>query len=133
MSFAQTLQSLGARQAFRIGRVQLAAADDARSGRRESFPACYSVIVANNGEESWPATAALVHASGEALDLPLLPLGAVKPGQRAEVQMDLHIPQAAEPTADAVTSMWVLRDAATSKPLGPVLIFEVQWVEASSV
>jgi len=131
--FDQTLQKLGARQAFRIGRVRLAAAADGSHTRRESFPACYIVVVENNGQVAWPATSALVHASGEAFELWMLPLGSVEPGQRAEVEMDFRITRVAEPASSVATSMWVLRDAATSKPLGPVLIFEVQRVDASSV
>jgi len=131
--FAQTLHNFGSRQAFRIGRVRLAATGDCGSGPRESFPACYSVVLENNGQEPWPTTSALVHASGEVLDLPVLPIGPVQPCQRTEVQLDLRILQAVQPASTPAASMWVLRDAATSKPLGPVLIFEVKWEDASSV
>eukprot|EP00443_Scrippsiella_acuminata_P021694 CAMPEP_0115348142 /NCGR_PEP_ID=MMETSP0270-20121206/95258_1 /TAXON_ID=71861 /ORGANISM="Scrippsiella trochoidea, Strain CCMP3099" /LENGTH=708 /DNA_ID=CAMNT_0002770115 /DNA_START=10 /DNA_END=2135 /DNA_ORIENTATION=+ len=71
-------------------------------------------------------------SSGEVLDLPVLPIGPVQPCQRTEVQLDLRILQAVQPASTPAASMWVLRDAATSKPLGPVLIFEVKWEDASS-
>jgi len=126
--FAAELKELGCRQAFRIGRVQLRSVPLGELLHEECFPVCYSVVLQNSGRQRWPATAALVHAAGDAMDLPLLPLGALRPGERTKVALDLRVPQMARPPREPTSrSMWVVRDAATGKPFGPVLIFDVQW------
>jgi len=129
--FAEELKRLGCRQAFRIGRVQLRAVSQGEVMYEESFPVSYSVVLQNNGRKRWPATVVLVHASGDAMDLPMLPLGPLQPGERTKLEVDLRVPQTAEPRRPVSTSMWVLRDAATGKALGPVLIFDVQWTDTA--
>jgi len=125
--FAEKFEHLGCRQAFRIGRVRLHTVSEDEVLCEESFPLCYSVVVLNSGSQPWPATVALVHASGNAMDMPLLSVGPLQPGESTQLVLDLRVPHTADPQEPVSTSMWVLRDAATGKPLGPVLLFDVQW------
>mmetsp|Transcript_87998 Transcript_87998/g.249302 ORF Transcript_87998/g.249302 Transcript_87998/m.249302 type:complete len:565 (-) Transcript_87998:98-1792(-) len=118
----ELIEGAGARQAFRLGRAQLPA-------RREApdMPACASATIHNDGPVAWPETAALAFLSGDALGLPLLPLGPLAPGEATEVQLDLLLPARGE--ASVVRSAWTVADAATGTPFGPVLVFEASWLE----
>jgi len=130
---ADQLGRLGCRQAFRIGRVQLHAASKGEPMHAQRFPVCYEVVLRNDGRHPWPMTAALVHESGDAMGLPLQAIGSLGPGVLAKLEVDLRVPHSGEPQETTSTSMWVLRDAATGKPLGPALIFEVEWTIDAAV
>lgn len=122
--FAEALERHGARQAFRIGRVRLTCSDSKRL-----VPTCAKVTVCNDGKEQWPETAVVALAAGEALDLPLVPLGPLRPKEAAEIVMDLSLPHLAE--QGSASSVWAIRDASTGQPLGPLLVFETQWTASS--
>lgn len=111
--------SLGARQVYRIGRVHL----DAVTAADGPVPVVCCAILQNDGATPWPPGAAIVHASGGSLGLPLLPLGPLPPGEIAEVRLDLAVPV----VGGVSRSVWLLRDAATSALLGPALVFEADW------
>jgi len=117
--FASTLDRLGAVQAFRVGRVRVEV-------DQEPFPIVYAVTVQNTGQTNWPLTTMLVHESGDALGLPVVELGPVAPGDASTIAFDVSVPKATNP--GSATSTWVMRDVATGRPLGPVLIFESEWV-----
>jgi len=118
--FAPTLDRLGAVQAFRVGRVRVEV-------DQEPFPIVYAVTVQNTGQTNWPLTTMLVHESGDALGLPVVELGPVAPGDASTIAFDVSVPKATNP--GSATSTWVMRDVATGRPLGPVLIFESEWVD----
>jgi len=124
--FAENLNEHGLRQAFRIGRARLPAAGAA--SHQLTFPVSCKVIVKNDSTQRWPSTTALVHASGNTFELPLLLVGSVEPGESRELKFDLRILQAVESSNTEDCSTWVFRDIATSKPLGLMLVFEVQWL-----
>jgi len=50
-------------------------------------------------------------------------LGALQPGEAAEVIMDLAVPQ--RPQSGLERSAWSMLDAATGDAFGPLLFFEV--------
>eukprot|EP00928_Gymnodinium_smaydae_P074917 TRINITY_DN57932_c0_g1_i1.p1 TRINITY_DN57932_c0_g1~~TRINITY_DN57932_c0_g1_i1.p1 ORF type:complete len:552 (+),score=158.54 TRINITY_DN57932_c0_g1_i1:108-1763(+) len=128
--FADLLEEMGAEKAYRIGRVQLPAGVgyEAATGRPLGpVPASMKVTLANNGAKAWPETAVLALASGESHGLPLLPLGALQPGDAAEAVLDLNIPRRNE--CATTTTVWALRDAATGALLGPLLVFEASWTD----
>jgi hypothetical protein len=120
----------GTRQAFRLGRVRLSGVG---AGADHDVPVCAKVTMVNDGKVPWPETTAVVLQAGNALGVPMLPLGTVAPGESAEVIMDLLLPPKdlkasprQEPGAIASTS-WAVADAATGNALGPLLIFETTW------
>lgn len=127
--FAEALEDVGAHQAFRIGRASLAAAGIVEEGLEDpegSVPASATVTLKNNGTETWPETVVISVASGDALGMPLLKVPALTPDESTEITMDLKMPRALE--AGSASSTWAVRDAATGKPLGPLLVFELRWV-----
>mmetsp|Transcript_135536 Transcript_135536/g.248836 ORF Transcript_135536/g.248836 Transcript_135536/m.248836 type:complete len:101 (+) Transcript_135536:3-305(+) len=95
------------------------------SGTAQTVPASAAVVVKNNGQVQWPATAAVASTSGDSLGFPLLPLGPLQPGEAAEVVMDLVVPPRAEPGCGK--SIWSFVDASTGSPLGPQLVLEMSW------
>merc|ERR1711988_649519 len=118
-----------ARQAFRIGRARLVAGIgvDAVTGKPLTpVPVEATVTLQNNGEVQWPATTVAALVEGDGLGQPLLSLGAVRPGDVAEIIMDLEVPMRVKP--GMASSMWAILDATTGNRLGPVLIFETVWV-----
>jgi len=119
--FGQLVAQCGAQQAFRIGRVEVPAGKDATT-----VPACAKIVVVNDGEEPWPETAVVALAAGESMGFPHMPLGSVKPGEAAEIVMDLMIP--AMEAAGTGRSAWALVDAGSGASLGPLLFFEIVWV-----
>lgn len=116
--YASELQDTGCRQAFRVGRVRV----PIHAG---SVPVCAKIKVENDGDAPWPQTAAAVLVSGDAFGCSLISLGSALPGQCSDLSMDLLVSAKAEP--GIATSMWAVVNAATGKPLGPLLVFEVAW------
>jgi len=106
-------------QVYRLGHLMMA------SGTAQTVPASAAVVVKNNGQVQWPATAAVASTSGDSLGFPLLPLGPLQPGEAAEVVMDLVVPPRAEPGCGK--SIWSFVDASTGSPLGPQLVLEMSW------
>jgi len=125
--FAETLAKLGARQAFCIGRVRLAAGGiEPATGRPlAAVPASVMVTVINNGSLEWPATAVITSISDDCLGVPVVPLGSVPIGGSKDVEMDLLVPS--QPEATTAQYLWAVMDARTSAMLGCVLIFEAVW------
>mmetsp|Transcript_118804 Transcript_118804/g.216120 ORF Transcript_118804/g.216120 Transcript_118804/m.216120 type:complete len:626 (+) Transcript_118804:83-1960(+) len=125
--FAETLAKLGARQAFCIGRVRLAAGGiEPATGRPlAAVPASVMVTVINNGSVEWPATAVITSISDDCLGVPVVPLGSVPIGGSKDVEMDLLVPS--QPEATTAQYLWAVMDARTSAMLGCVLIFEAVW------
>jgi len=115
------LQSVGASQAFRVGRALLPC-----SAAEGCVPAEAKVVLANDGPQAWPEATALVLVAGDALGLQNMGLGAVGPGEAAEIILDLSIPS--KPTPLASRSAWSLVDEATGSTFGPLLFFEVAWI-----
>lgn len=118
--FAGVVASAGASQAFRMGRMLLPA------GGSSSVPACAKVVVQNDGQVQWPETTIIAVVSGDSLGFPQMPLGAMQPGEAAEVVFDLLVPAKSEP--GATRSTWAILDGATGTPLGPLLFFETVWL-----
>lgn len=114
------LERVGAVQAFRIGRVKV-------NVGQEPVPVVYTVTVLNDGQRAWPETTMLVHEGGRSLGLPLFELGVVDPNCAANIFFELSIPKATAPARDTAT--WILSDVATGKPLGPVFVFETEWIQ----
>merc|ERR1712060_251977 len=84
--FAPVVAEAGAKQAYLAGRVTLPV------GLTAPVPACAKVVIVNDGQVSWPATASLVVVAGDAMGFPHMALGALRPGEAAEVAMDLLLP-----------------------------------------
>lgn len=124
---ASTLAKLGARQAFCIGRVRLAAGGiEPATGRPlAAVPASVMVTVTNNGSVEWPATTVITSISDDSLGVPVVPLGALPAGSSKSVEMDLLVPS--KPEATTAQYLWAVMDARTSALLGTVLIFEAVW------
>eukprot|EP00931_Biecheleriopsis_adriatica_P003982 TRINITY_DN105720_c0_g1_i1.p1 TRINITY_DN105720_c0_g1~~TRINITY_DN105720_c0_g1_i1.p1 ORF type:complete len:659 (-),score=202.57 TRINITY_DN105720_c0_g1_i1:62-1969(-) len=120
--FAQVIAGAGARQAFRLGRIALPAGGDESA----SVPVCAKIVARNDGKVLWPETTAVAVTSGEAFGFPHMQLGALTPGEAAEVMIDLTVP--AKPAGSTMRSSWAIIDSSNGKPLGPVLILEVMWV-----
>merc|ERR1712129_78085 len=118
--FSQVTAQVGAKQAFRAGRVAVPA------GLATAVPVCAKVVVVNDGGVPWPAATSLAVVAGDAMGFPQMALGALQPGEAAEVQMDLLLPPKA--AQDASRSAWALVDAATGQPLGPLIFFEGVWM-----
>lgn len=118
---AELVSSWQARQAFRIGRIRLAAAPGSAPA-----PACARVAVRNDGTVAWPGTTVVVNVKGDDMGLPVMALRALKPGEVTAIEMDLEVPS--NPMAlSEVRSSWAIVDAATGACLGPLLVFEVAW------
>lgn len=114
--YTSVLTDTGCCQAFSVGRVRVPI--DAGS-----VPVCANVVVENDGDSPWPLTLAAALVSGDALGCPVLTLDPAGRGQRVDLSMDFLVPAAIE-TGIAV-SMWALVNAATGRPLGPLLVFEI--------
>jgi len=124
--FGSELADAGARQAYRLGRVRLPAGPvSPLGGTGAATPVCASVMIANDGKAAWPATAVLALINGAPLNLPLLPLGPVDPGEAAQLELDVSLPACAE--AGSSRSSWVVADAATGERFGPMLVLDVEW------
>jgi len=120
--FAEDIAQAGARQAFRLGRVALpTGAADA-----PAVPICAKVVVLNDGQAPWPETAAVTLVAGEAFGFPKMDLGALKPGEAAELVLDLTVAPRLESGSQARSS-WAIVDSSNGSFLGPVLILEVLW------
>jgi len=115
--YTSALTDTGCCQAFSVGRVRV----PINAG---SVPVCAQVLVENDGDSPWPVTLAAALVSGDALGCPVLTLDSAGPGQRVDLSMDFLVPAATE-TGIAV-SMWALVNAATGRPLGPLLVFEIE-------
>merc|ERR1740123_688217 len=118
--FAPVVAEAGAKQAYLAGRVTLPV------GLTAPVPACAKVVIVNDGEVPWPETAALVVVAGDAMGFPHMALGALQPGEAAEVAMDLLLPTKA--ARDTSRSAWALVNASTGQPLGPLIFFEGLWL-----
>jgi len=121
---AELVSTWQARQAFRIGRIRLPAAPATASS--VPAPACARVAVRNDGTATWPETTVVVNVEGADMGLPIMALGALKPGEVADVEMDLEVLSNPKDRSD-VRSSWAIVDAATGACLGPLLVFEVAW------
>lgn len=121
--FEGVVAAAGARQAFRVGRMLLPVSPSGCA----PVPACARFLVRNDGEAAWPEGVALALALGDAYDFPGVLLGGVKAGETVEVVMDLSVQPTA--VAGAARSMWAVVDAATGALLGPLLCFEVVYVQ----
>lgn len=121
--FRADLTRFQARQVFRVGGVRLLV--DPEGGA--PVPASAQAVVKNDGAAPWPKTTTAVLVEGEPLGLAQLPIGAVPPGSAAEVLLDFYVPARATP--GATRSAWAFIDAATGARLGPILVFEVTWVD----
>jgi hypothetical protein len=138
------VQSFGARQAIRIGRVHLPAM------AADSSPASGRLEVKNDGSLRWPQTTVIVHVDGEPFGLEVMALGCVEPGEVKTIEMDLevqytqsgqtpriHRPRRSMPALaprfvpgevrTEARSVWAIVDAATGARLGPMLVFEAVW------
>jgi len=115
----EAIASAGARQAFCIGRVRLT------TGVRDTapVPASAKFVMKNDGQTPWADTTVLARMMGDSLGLPILPVTPVGPGETSEVVMDLLVPSRLQIPGTA-RSIWSVVDAATGRPLGPLLVFE---------
>ncbi|CAE8670932.1 unnamed protein product [Polarella glacialis] len=118
--FGAVLAGAGAKQAFRLGRVALPTSDDPT----KAVPICAKLVVVNDGAVAWPETTSVALVSGDAFGFPQMQLGALNPGEAAELIMDLSLP--ARPQPGAARSSWAILDA-SGTPLGPILLLEVFW------
>lgn len=107
-----------AHQAYRCGHMVLPASDEVGS-----VPAEAKLVVRNDGEVPWPEATCLTVVAGDPLGLTSMGLGALQPGEAAEVIMDLAVPQ--RPQSGLERSAWSMLDAATGDAFGPLLFFEV--------
>eukprot|EP00441_Pelagodinium_beii_P043417 CAMPEP_0197627242 /NCGR_PEP_ID=MMETSP1338-20131121/5909_1 /TAXON_ID=43686 ORGANISM="Pelagodinium beii, Strain RCC1491" /NCGR_SAMPLE_ID=MMETSP1338 /ASSEMBLY_ACC=CAM_ASM_000754 /LENGTH=198 /DNA_ID=CAMNT_0043197915 /DNA_START=40 /DNA_END=633 /DNA_ORIENTATION=- len=59
------------------------------------LPLLAKVVVQNHGATAWPADACLQHVAGNPFGFDSLPIGALLPGQGAELTLDLalHVPE----------------------------------------
>jgi len=122
---AEVASTFKARQAFRVGRVRLAASSEEASVTAPA-PACARVTVQNDGSAPWPQTTVLVNVAGPDMGLPIVALKTVEPGEVAEIEMDLEVCKKPETCAEA-RSIWAIMDAASGAHFGPVLVFEAVW------
>ncbi|CAE8590124.1 unnamed protein product [Polarella glacialis] len=121
--FATEIAAAGAKQAFRLGRVTVPVGDD--TSGLEEVPVCIKIVVLNDGKAPWPETTAVAHVSGENFGFPRMELGALNPGEAAEVIMDLSL--ASRPEPGTARSTWAIVDSTSRSCMGPVLLFEVLW------
>lgn len=124
--FKEDLKSVGAQQAYRLGRIQLTPASSKEDSKKpDSVPVCATLTLVNNGTDRWPDTTALALVSGDSFGVPLMALGPKSPGEAEEVVMDLLVPP--RPESSASCSIWAVVNAATGTSLGPLLVLEVTW------
>jgi hypothetical protein len=119
-AFAQDAEVLatGARQVFCIGSIKLPVGNVA-------VPASATAIVINNGQVPWPEAASVVSLAGESFGFSQMPLGAVNPGEDAEIVLDLLVSPRSEPCTERST--WGIINAATGESLGLILSFTTSW------
>lgn len=113
--FAELLERTGARQAFRVGRVEL------RAGGSDDTPVMCSVSLLNNGQDLWPQTQFRC-IRGEAYGVSSQPLSVLSPGQVEDVSLDFLLPP--QPATTTTLSAWLHQDTC-GLPLGPLLLLEV--------
>jgi len=123
--FRDALRGFGLQQAYRLGRAVLPT-----SGSTGLVPAEAKAVVTNDGSIPWPESTTIAIAAGEAFGLPSMPLGALQPGDAAEIIFDLNLPLKQEP--GKVHSIWTLTNTATGEPFGPLFILEVLWMQPAS-
>mmetsp|Transcript_84449 Transcript_84449/g.262187 ORF Transcript_84449/g.262187 Transcript_84449/m.262187 type:complete len:277 (-) Transcript_84449:171-1001(-) len=82
-------------------------------------------VVINNGRAAWPAATAVRIVAGDAYGFGAMHVGALEPGQGADLALDLVLPTDAEPCSGK-RSAWVLTDD-HGEPFGPLLVLEVAW------
>jgi len=116
--YVDALTDFGCTEALQLGRVKVPM--DAGP-----VPVCVKVVMENDCEVPWPETIAAALVSGDACGCALTMLGPALPGEHVELSLDLLVPAMAEPGVS--TSMWSLVNAATGRPLGPLLVFEAVW------
>jgi len=121
--FQDALRSFDLQQAYRLGRTILPT-----SNSTGLVPAEAKAVVINDGSIPWPESTAIGIAAGEAFGLPSMPLGALQPGEAAEIIFDLNLPLKQEP--GEARSIWTMMDSATGEPFGPLFIIEALWVVA---
>jgi len=119
--FAAILPSVGASQAYRIGRIALPV------GLGSAVPVCAKVCVVNDGAAKWPETTVVQLIHGDGLGLSHMELGALRPGEAAEIVMDMLLPSKDGP--DSGRSAWALVDSATGTHFGPLFFFESVWIQ----
>jgi len=117
------LRSFGLKQAYRLGRTIIPT-----SSSTGLVPAEAKAVVTNDGSIPWPESAAIGIAAGDAFGLPSMSLGALRPGEAAEIIFDLNLPLKQEP--GEVRSVWTMMDSATGEPFGPLFIIEALWMVA---
>lgn len=114
------LEQLGidVNQVFRVGQVIVP-----KGGPEVPVSATFAIL--NDGEVAWPENTVIWHSSGSAMNFPGLALGALGPGEMAQVVMDLTVPIRNDWSFEQ--SAWAIVDAGTGRPLGPMLLLEVHW------
>lgn len=122
VEYAALLAEVGARQAFRIGRVRLPVSNQPAA----PIPVEAKVVVVNDGEVAWPEDACLVCVGGDSFNFPKLELGSLQPGEAAEIIMDLEISH--KDTVGETNSWWALQHSRDSL-LGPCLLLETRFTE----
>jgi len=80
-----------------------------------------TATVMNDGTLAWPASSALRLIAGPALGLPEVPLGALAPGEAAQIVMDFAV-ERGQP-GESGRSAWTMVDE-QGEPFGPLFIFE---------
>lgn len=114
-----------------LGRaIVLPAFATAGLGTRPShLPLDVHVQVLNSGPAAWPDAACLRCVAGDPHGFDLMHIGALLPGQGADLQLDLHISAdgGCPGTQLGARSAWVLTDD-VGRPFGPLLVLEVMWL-----
>eukprot|EP00927_Polykrikos_kofoidii_P014310 TRINITY_DN16265_c0_g1_i1.p1 TRINITY_DN16265_c0_g1~~TRINITY_DN16265_c0_g1_i1.p1 ORF type:complete len:676 (-),score=105.90 TRINITY_DN16265_c0_g1_i1:106-2133(-) len=118
------IAALGGTHGYIVGRIKIPV------GLSMDVPVCATIVVQNDGQVAWPDTIVVAHANGDAFGLVKLSLGALNPGEVAEVAMDFVVPPRAGPVD--VRSTWTICDEITGNVLGPVLFLEVAWLAHGS-
>eukprot|EP00927_Polykrikos_kofoidii_P018552 TRINITY_DN18608_c0_g1_i5.p1 TRINITY_DN18608_c0_g1~~TRINITY_DN18608_c0_g1_i5.p1 ORF type:complete len:720 (+),score=145.84 TRINITY_DN18608_c0_g1_i5:87-2162(+) len=118
--FGAAIRACGGTQGYRVGRIAVPI------NGTTAVPACAKIVVQNDGEVTWPDATVTAHVDGNHFGFPQLPLGPLRPGEVAEVVMDLLVPPKME--HGSARSTWTIVDASNSKVLGPILLFEVVWM-----
>eukprot|EP00927_Polykrikos_kofoidii_P018551 TRINITY_DN18608_c0_g1_i4.p1 TRINITY_DN18608_c0_g1~~TRINITY_DN18608_c0_g1_i4.p1 ORF type:complete len:451 (+),score=83.70 TRINITY_DN18608_c0_g1_i4:79-1353(+) len=118
--FGAAIRACGGTQGYRVGRIAVPI------NGTTAVPACAKIVVQNDGEVTWPEATITAHVDGNHFGFPQLPLGPLRPGEVAEVVMDLLVPPKME--HGSARSTWTIVDASNSKVLGPILLFEVVWM-----
>lgn len=104
--------------AFRLGHVVISGLEG-----QPSLPVNARFAIRNNGSSAWPEGTALRIVAGDPYGFDFMPVGALAPGDAAELVLDLLVPSRGD---FGVRSAWVLTDA-YGEPFGPLFVLEVQW------